>query len=137
MKRLLTYFAFLLIVLASPLIISSNSPVSAVDLFPICNNGNASGTNANGTDACQNITDPSNAGKNPIIDALKLAITIITIIIGFTSVIMIIIGGLTFVTANGDAQAIAKGRRGIVYALVGLVIVALAQTLVVFVLNRL
>ena len=40
---------------------------------------------------------------------------------------MIIVAGLSFITANGDAQAIAKARGSIIYALVGIVIVGIAQ----------
>ena len=60
-----------------------------------------------------------------------------SIIIGIAAVIMVIVGGLSLITANGDAQAIARARSSIIYALVGIVIAALAQILVAFVLNKL
>lgn len=63
-------------------------------------------------------------------------ISILSWIVGIVSVIMIIIGGFQFITSGGDAQKAAKGRQTILYAIVGLVIVAFAQIIVRFVLAR-
>ncbi len=48
---------------------------------------------------------------------------------------MIIINGLRFITSGGDSNAVSSAKKGILYAIVGLVIVALAQFIVRFVLN--
>jgi hypothetical protein len=103
---------------------------SAVDVFPACEGS------ASKTEVCQNI-NPGKPGTNPIIKGLKVAIIIISSIVGVAAVIMIIVAGLAFITANGDAQAVARARGSIIYALIGLVIVALAQSLVFFILNKL
>jgi hypothetical protein len=126
------YLVWLLGVLIIPVAMLVVSPtVSAgVNLFPACNG------KASGTDVCQSIK-PGTPGANPIINILKITISILSIVIGFAAVIMIILAGLAFVTANGDSQAIAKARGSIIYALVGVVIVAISQGLVVFVLNKL
>lgn len=63
-------------------------------------------------------------------------IQIFSIIVGFISVVMVIIGGLRYITANGDSSAAASARSTIVYALIGLVVVAIAQVLVHFVLFK-
>ena len=121
--------AILLLLPVSTVVVGPSA--SAANVFPVCN-----GTAATNTDVCQSV-DPGKAGKNPVISALKVAITIIAIIIGVASVIVIIISGLTMITSNGDPQAIAKARGSIIYALVGLLVAALAQTIVAFVLNKL
>jgi len=73
---------------------------------------------------------------NPAIKALKLTINIMSVIVGATAVIVIILGGLSMVTSGGDAQSVAKARQAIIYALIGVVTVVFSQIIVVFVLNR-
>mgnify|MGYP006148111657 CR=1 FL=1 len=62
-------------------------------------------------------------------------INLLSAIIGIIAVIMIIINGLRFITANGDANSVSSARNGIIYAIVGLIIVAMAQLIVRFVLK--
>ena len=63
-------------------------------------------------------------------------VNIFSWVVGVVAVIMVIWGGFSYVTSAGDPQKAAKGRMTIVYALVGLIIVALAQVIVKFVLNK-
>ena len=49
---------------------------------------------------------------------------------------MVIVGGMKYITANGDSGAFASARTTIIYALIGIAIVALAQVLVHFVFNE-
>jgi hypothetical protein len=63
-------------------------------------------------------------------------INIFSIIVGVIAVIMIIYGGFRYITSGGDSGKIGEAKNTIVFALVGLVIVALAQFIVKFVLNR-
>ncbi len=75
-------------------------------------------------------------GGLTIESAIEGVITVLSIVIGVISVIMIIIQGLKFVTSNGDATKAASARNGIIYAIVGLVVVVLAQVIVNFVLGN-
>jgi hypothetical protein len=65
------------------------------------------------------------------------ALQVVFAIIGAVAVIVVIIAGFNFVTAQGDPQAIAKARQTIIYAAVGLIIAISAEIIVTFVLNRL
>ncbi len=67
---------------------------------------------------------------------IALVINIFSIIVGVVSVIMIIIGGLKYITSGGDSNNITGAKNTILYAIIGLVIVALAQVIVRFVLDR-
>ncbi len=67
---------------------------------------------------------------------LKDAINIFSLVIGIIAVIMIIVGGLKYITSQGDSNQLSSARNTILYAIVGLVIVALAQFIVKFVLSR-
>lgn len=66
---------------------------------------------------------------------VKTVITLLSWIVGVASVIVIIIAGLLFVLSAGDPQKAAKARQAILYAIIGLVIVALAQVIVRFVIG--
>lgn len=63
-------------------------------------------------------------------------INIFSLVVGVVSVIMIIIGGLKYITSGGDSGNVTGAKNTILYAIVGLVVVALAQVIVRFVLTR-
>ncbi len=68
----------------------------------------------------------------------KIVTTVINIfswIVGVVSVIMIIIGGFRYITSGGDANGVTAAKNTILYAIVGLIIVALAQIIVKFVIG--
>ena len=75
-------------------------------------------------------------GKNRINGILEDVINIFSLVVGIISVIMIIIGGLKYITSGGDSGNVTGAKNTILYAIVGLVVVALAQFIVKFVLNR-
>ena len=70
-------------------------------------------------------------------DTVASVIHVLSVIIGIISVIVIIIQGLRFVTSGGDQKTVQGARNGIIYAIVGLVIVAMAQTIVWVLLDKL
>jgi hypothetical protein len=57
-------------------------------------------------------------------------------VIGAVAVIMIILGGLRYVTSNGDAKATASAKDTILYAVVGLVVAIAAYAIVNFVVTH-
>jgi uncharacterized membrane protein YuzA (DUF378 family) len=63
-------------------------------------------------------------------------INVISIIVGVAAVIMIMVGGFKYVTASGDSGKLSSAKSTIVYAVVGLVIVAFAQSIVRFVIKK-
>lgn len=64
------------------------------------------------------------------------AINIFSVIVGVAAVIMIMVGGFKYVTSSGDSNSVNSAKNTILYAIVGLVVVALAQTVVQFTLRR-
>lgn len=68
--------------------------------------------------------------------AITDVINLFSIVVGVTAVIMIIIGGFRYITSGGDSGNVSGAKNTILYALIGLVIVALAQTIVRFVIRR-
>lgn len=72
---------------------------------------------------------------NPIIAIIKTAISFIAKVLGAAAVIGIIVSGLRLILSNGDSNAIASARSGLVYCLVGVAIALLAQAIVSYVLK--
>lgn len=85
-------------------------------------NGGCTSTPANGID---------------LNNTIAAIINVISIIAGIAAVVMIMISGFRMITANGDANTISSARTGIIYSLIGLIIVAFAQFIVYFVLDKL
>lgn len=72
-------------------------------------------------------------GVNKII---KAVINIFSLVVGVVAVIMIIAGGFRYITSGGDSGKITSAKNTIIYAIIGLVVVALAQIIVQFVLTK-
>ncbi len=81
--------------------------------------------------SCDNTGGPSVEG------IVEKVINILSIVVGVVSVIMIIIGGLKYVTSSGDSGNVTSAKNTILYAIIGLVVVAMAQAIVRFVLTNL
>lgn len=58
-------------------------------------------------------------------------------ILAIVAVVVIIIGGVQLMTSAGDAGKVKRGKDAILYACIGLVICALAATIVNFVISKL
>lgn len=57
-------------------------------------------------------------------------------IVGIVSVIMIIVGGFRYITSGGASDKVTSAKNTIIYAIIGLIIVALAQFIVRFVIGQ-
>lgn len=77
------------------------------------------------------------AGGTSVSSLVKKVINILSWIVGVVSVVMIIIAGFKYVTSGGNDSSVASAKNTILYAVVGLVIVAMAQVIVRFVLTNL
>lgn len=65
------------------------------------------------------------------------ATNILSLVIGIAAVIMIMIGGILYALSSGDSSRINQAKNTILFALIGLAIAALAQSIIRFVLVRL
>jgi hypothetical protein len=71
-----------------------------------------------------------------ITNVIKMIIQILSLVAGVAAVVMIIIGGLRYITSGGDSSKVSSAKSAIMYAIIGLVVVALAQIIVRFVLQE-
>ena len=88
-------------------------------------------------------TTAINAGNLPNQNAggvdsssLQHILTIVFGVVGSLAFLVIVLAGLRYITAAGDAQKTAEAKNTIVYALVGLVIAIAAEAIVAFVVNK-
>ena len=127
-KRILASFA-LAVALATPLAMPSLASAEVSIEINLCD-----GARLQIDGDCDAATNEE--GKNRINGILEDVINIFSLVVGIISVIMIIIGGLKYITSGGDSGNVTGAKNTILYAIVGLVVVALAQFIVKFVLNR-
>lgn len=73
-------------------------------------------------------------GQN-VSDLIVTAINLFSLVIGVISVIMIMVGGVKYITSQGSSDSVTGAKNTILYAVIGLIVVALAQLIVRFVLG--
>lgn len=103
------------------------TPVAAVNVFQDC-----SGDAANSS-ICKA------AGTDKLFGAGSLwnrILNVFTMVIGAVAVLMMIIGGLRYVTSNGEPAQLTSAKNTILYAAVGIVVAAMANAIVNFVLTN-
>ena len=79
------------------------------------------------------VCDAKNDSIAPVITTV---INVLLFAVGIISVIMIIIGGITYATSAGEAANVTRAKNTILYAIVGLVIAFLAYAIVNWVVLR-
>lgn len=92
---------------------------------------------------CNSLTNSSDCSATPpggslsLNKVLRAVILTLSVLVGVTAVIMIMISGYKYITSGGDSSKITSAKNTLVYSIIGLVIVALAQGFVQFVLVKL
>lgn len=76
------------------------------------------------------------ANNGDLMGTLTTIINVVVGVIGFIAVVMIIMGGISFATSQGDSSKVAKARNTILYGVVGLIVSLLAFAIVNFVLKN-
>lgn len=109
-------------------VLGASLPVSAVNFF-----GDACTGSGKDSAACSGSGADTISGSDGIIIR---AAELVSIVAGIAAVLIIMIAGIMFMTANGDSGKISTAKNAITYAVVGIVIIFLARTIVVFVVNN-
>lgn len=117
--------------LVSPL--ASPALVSAQDIDQNLSCG--ANLNFSGDGNCETDEAGKTAGDR-VDNVVTQVINIVSLLVGVAAVIMIMVGGLRYVTSNGDSGQVGNAKNTILYAVVGLVVVALAQIIVRFVVSK-
>lgn len=80
--------------------------------------------------------DETGTAEGTVNNIIETVINIFSLVVGVVAVVMIIVGGLKYITSGGDSGNVTGAKNTILYAVVGLVVVALAQVIVRFVLTE-
>ena len=81
---------------------------------------------------CANTDEAGSSVQKVASDVINL----LSWVVGVISVIMIIVGGFRYITSGGASDKVTGAKNTIIYAIIGLIIVALAQFIVNFVLAK-
>ncbi len=125
---------FILIAVASltlgvPMLVPAFASASIADNLCKGSNQAAAGTN---DISCGNA---GQQGGNGLTSIAQNVTNIFSIVVGIVAVIMIIYGGFKYITSGGDSGNVSSAKNTLIYAIIGLIIVALAQIIVHFVIN--
>lgn len=133
MRRLLVSFFESLCLLFSFQV----APVFAdVGTSPDLSNGLCAGVNLDVNSNCSsNGLTPGQANQK-LNNIIHTVINLLSVIVGIVAVIMIIVGGLRYITSGGSDTSVTSAKNTILYAIIGLIIVALAQIMVRFILGK-
>lgn len=124
---LLSAAAFSLI--AIPVMVPAVASADNTILNNVCSGSNF--------DTSGGATDCNDSGTGGGLDSiLRKVIQIFSVIVGFVAVVMIIVGGIKYITSGGDSGNISGAKNTIIYAVIGLIIVVFAQVLVHYVLKN-
>ncbi len=93
----------------------------------------SSGTaNSGGSGECSQ----SDLGNGNSIQAIGIKVVkLVSIVVGVISILFIIYGGFRYITSGGDSGKVGNAKNTLIYAVIGLIVVALAQIIVNFVLT--
>lgn len=114
------------------------APAAVYAQQPNIENGLCQGANLQATPGqTANCDVGGDAAVSKVNGTITLIINIFSLIVGVASVVMIIIGGLRYIISGGDSGNVTAAKNTILYAIIGLVVVALSQFIVKFVLTKL
>lgn len=82
------------------------------------------------------MTNSGGSAKQDLPDVITTIINVMLFIAAALAVIMIIYGGIRYITAHGDEKQVKVAKDTIVYSVVGLIIAIIAYALVTFIFNR-
>lgn len=131
-KRILMSLSVLTLLLTPVLVPVAVSAQSAIQQGLTC----GTELNPDKIESGGTCTSPDEDASDAVGRIVKLIINIFSWIVGIIAVIMIIVGGLKYITSGGDSGNVTGAKNTILYAVVGLVVVALAQFIVRFVLDK-
>lgn len=111
-------------------------PVLAADPSPTKESSTAADPSASSSAVCEGIgmaggDCSGDSADTSITNLVTIIINIFSWVVGVTAVIMIIFAGFTFVTSGGG-EGIKNAKNIMIYAVIGLIVVAFAQVIVHF-----
>jgi len=119
---------------AAPLLVPVSAYAAAAAAPADIQSGLCSGASLDASGGTCDVT--ASDAQSTVTKTLALIINIFSLVVGVAAVIMIIIGGLRYIISGGDSGNVTSAKNTILYAIIGLVVVALSQFIVKFVLTK-
>ncbi|MBX4197630.1 pilin [Candidatus Saccharibacteria bacterium] len=101
------------------------------------NNGLCAGSNLEFTENPGECNVAGTDATSQINNIVHTIVNLLSAVVGIVAVIMIIVGGFRYITSGGNDTSVTSAKNTILYAIIGLVVVALAQLIVRFTLSKL
>jgi hypothetical protein len=111
-------------------------PVFAQTAQQQINSGLCTGSDLQFTEDTSGADCSTSDATDKINNLVHTIVNLLSAIVGIVAVIMIIVGGLRYITSGGNDASVTGAKNTILYAIIGLIIVALAQILVRFTLSK-
>jgi hypothetical protein len=99
----------------------------------VCNGNNNTGSSAVCTDTNKANGNPT---ANPVIDRFQKITLIVAYVAGAAAVLMILAGSIKYITSAGDSNKISSAKNTIIYALIGVIVIVLAASIIEFVVTK-
>ena len=119
------------------LLLGVAAPALAQNAQDQINNGLCTGANLQFTDNPGQCNVAQTDATGQINHIIHTIVNLLSAVVGVVAVIMIIVGGFRYITSGGNDTSVTSAKNTILYAIIGLVVVALAQVLVRFTLSKL
>ena len=81
------------------------------------------------TNEFRGIQDPAKAG---LINTTIRIINALLVLAAIAAIVFVIIGGVRYITAQGDEDAVAQAKNTVIYAIIGIIVIILAAVIVNF-----
>lgn len=108
-------------------------PAQALAIGVIGNNAVDSGLHLSGLGTLFGSTGLASAQTLP--DLLVTTIDILLILAGMIAVLFVIIGGFQYLTSAGNEEQAEKGKKSLINAIIGIVVVILSYTIIQVIVN--
>lgn len=110
----------------APLVVPVTAGAAITD--SLCSGSQAASGETTGGSKC--VSDIGEGEGEGVKRVAANVVNLISIIVGIISVIFIIYGGFRYITSGGDSGKVGNAKNTLIYAVIGLIVVALAQIIV-------
>ncbi len=90
----------------------------------------------NGANLAETTTADCSSGSTSLSTIIGTSVNLLLYIAGALAVLVLIYGGIRYITSTGDAARVKAAKDTIVYAIIGLIVSLLAYAIVNFVVAR-
>lgn len=128
MKKFIYLLAMILVVINYSVPVYAQSPIFG----SACNINHQVGGRAVKSAVC---SVGSNA-SNPFLTLINSVTSLIAYAAGATAVIFLLIGSIKYIASNGDPNSIKSAKNTIIYSLIGIIVIVIARSIIIFALSK-